>query len=112
MMTEKARVTEQDIYILTVLSISAPETVELDTSIHPDIDGVWLPTTAIYYNLKHNSMAKKSRRTIDYRLDRLVELGLVEMLDSVPKSYYGITPDGRKLLAGDYDSDKLSVLEE
>jgi len=63
--------------------------------------GIAIPPRAIAFNIEN-----VSRPTIDRRLPKLEEAGLVERYDD-PQGYTRITDLGRAYLAGDIDADEL-----
>jgi DNA-binding MarR family transcriptional regulator len=63
--------------------------------------GIALPPTAIAFNIQN-----VSRPTIDRRLPKLEEAGLVKRYED-PQGYTEITDRGREYLAGELDADDL-----
>ncbi len=63
--------------------------------------GIAIPPRAIAFNIEN-----VSRPTIDRRLPKLEEAGLVERYDD-PQGYTRITKRGRAYLAGELDVDEL-----
>jgi len=63
--------------------------------------GIAIPPRAIAFNIEN-----VSRPTIDRRLPKLEEAGLVERYDD-PQGYTRITDFGRAYLTGEIDADEL-----
>jgi len=63
--------------------------------------GIAIPPRAIAFNIEN-----VSRPTIDRRLPKLEDAGLVERYDD-PQGYTRITDRGRAYLAGELDADEL-----
>ncbi len=63
--------------------------------------GIVIPPRAIAFNIEN-----VSRPTIDRRLPKLEDAGLVERYDD-PQGYTRITDRGRAYLAGELDADEL-----
>jgi len=63
--------------------------------------GIAIPPRAIAFNIEN-----VSRPTIDRRLPKLEEAGLVERYDD-PQGYTRITARGRAYLAGEINADEL-----
>ncbi|WP_373190084.1 ArsR family transcriptional regulator [Halolamina sp.] len=68
--------------------------------------GIAIPPRAIAFNIDN-----VSRPTIDRRLPKLEDAGLVERYDD-PQGYTRITDRGRAYLAGELDADELEEISE
>lgn len=74
--------------------------------IHPSA----LPVTALYWNLQEVEGIEFSQETMERRLGRLVEVGLVEIprgKNSMKNRFYRITGSGIAYLEGDLQPDEL-----
>jgi DNA-binding transcriptional ArsR family regulator len=63
--------------------------------------GIAIPPTAIAFNIENIS-----RPTVDRRLPKLEEAGLVKRYEE-PQGYTEITEQGRQYLSGDLDASEL-----
>ncbi|MDZ5812396.1 ArsR family transcriptional regulator [Halorubrum sp. AD140] len=68
--------------------------------------GIALPPTAIAFNIQNIS-----RPTIDRRLPKLEDAGLVKRYDD-PQGYTEITDRGLAYLSGDLDAEELEDISE
>lgn len=70
--------------------------------------GLALPPRTLQYNLETRRGRTISYSTVNRRLSKLEKAELVEK-EYEHGGYYGITPKGRKYLAGELDSEDLEL---